>query len=88
MKFPKPGYERLHVASITTMTITGLLFVVGAFLHGLSHDLLLEAGVFLVSVKLVLATRNNELLSRAIQAKLDRLDSKLDKTLAEKRKSA
>jgi hypothetical protein len=37
-----------------TLAITVVLFVVALFDKGLTHALLLEAGVFLVSVKLVL----------------------------------
>jgi NADH:ubiquinone oxidoreductase subunit 3 (subunit A) len=44
----------LDNGSIVVMIITALLFVWALFLKGLQHDLLLEAGVFLVSVKLMI----------------------------------
>ncbi len=39
--------------SWVVIAITLVLFLVALFLKGLSHDLLLEAGVFLISVKLI-----------------------------------
>jgi hypothetical protein len=35
------------------------LFVVALFIKGFTHELLLEAGVFLVSVKLILMAKKN-----------------------------
>ncbi len=66
---------------MVVMAVTFVLFVVAVLVRGLAHDLLLEAGVFLVSVKLMLMSSKNavvaiELLRRLerIQAVLDRLD--------------
>ena len=46
--------KHLDTATMITLVITFVLFVVALFAKGLTHDLLLEAGVFLVSVKLVI----------------------------------
>lgn len=40
--------------SIIVIIITFLLFLISLFTHGMTHDILLEAGVLLVSVKLIL----------------------------------
>lgn len=45
--------------AILTILLSGGLFVLALFLKGFSHDLLLEAGVFLVSVKLILMAKKN-----------------------------
>lgn len=45
---------QLERASKITIVVTFVLFVLAVVLKGLSHDLLLEAGVFLVSVKLII----------------------------------
>jgi hypothetical protein len=66
----KLSSKHLHTASNLTLAVTIVLFVISIFEKGFTHDLLLEAAVFLVSIKLVLATR-------AIQDKLDRLEQKL-----------
>jgi hypothetical protein len=45
--------QYLDAGSIIIILITLLLFVMALFLKGLTQDLLLEAGIFLVSVKLI-----------------------------------
>jgi len=69
--------------SWVVIVITLVLFVVALFEKGLTHDMLLEAGVFLVSVKLILMTYKNGLATdelrerlEEIRAALARLDSR------------
>jgi len=45
--------------SVLVMALTLLLFVLALFVAGFTHDLLLETGVFLVSVKLILMSYKN-----------------------------
>ena len=61
MRRPFVVKEHLDLGSIVVILITLVLFIVALFYKGLTHDLLLEAGVFLVSVKLIMvAYRNNK----------------------------
>ncbi len=53
------GVRFLDAGSYAVMAVTLILFVVALFLKGLSHDLLLEAGVFLISVKLIMMSYKN-----------------------------
>jgi len=46
--------KRLNLGTQLTLAITLGLFVIALFEKGFTHDLLLEARVFLVSVKLVI----------------------------------
>jgi hypothetical protein len=46
--------EHFDVGTSIVIAITFVLFVWALFVKGFSHDLLLEAGVFLVSLKLIL----------------------------------
>ena len=46
-------------ASIIVIFITLVLFIAALFYKGLTHDILMEAGVFLVSVKLILMSYKN-----------------------------
>ncbi len=46
--------RNLDLGSIIVILITLVLFIVALFIKGFTHDLLLEAGVFLVSVKLIM----------------------------------
>jgi hypothetical protein len=42
-----------------TIALTVCLFALSVFVKGFTHELLLEAGVFLVSVKLILIAKKN-----------------------------
>jgi hypothetical protein len=53
--------------------ITLGLFIAALFVKGFTHDLLLEAAVFLVSVKLIIMTYRNTKGVEAIQCKLDKI---------------
>lgn len=63
----------LDVSSYVTVGITLVLFVVALFVKGLTHDLLLEAGVFLVSAKLVIMGYKNGLATEELKDELGRI---------------
>jgi hypothetical protein len=44
----------LDFGSIVVIILTAVLFAISLFVKGLTHDLLLEAGVLLVSIKLII----------------------------------
>ncbi len=53
------------LGSIVIIIVTFILFVAALFFTGLTHDILLEAGVFLVSVKLIImAYKSNKSASK------------------------
>ena len=76
-----PAQKRkiLTLASGLTLGITLLLFCTAAVLHGPSKELLLEAGVFLISLKLVISTQKSELAMREILERLADLERSLGK---------
>ncbi|MGA2922507.1 MAG: hypothetical protein ABSE28_15460 [Candidatus Sulfotelmatobacter sp.] len=45
--------------ALIIIVMTLVLFLLALILRGFTHDLLLEAGVFLVSVKLILMAKKN-----------------------------
>jgi hypothetical protein len=59
--------------SIVVIALTLILFVMALLIKGLTHDLLLEAGVFLVSVKLILMSHKNGVLAIATEKRLDQI---------------
>jgi len=63
---------RKHVdpGSLLVIFLTLVLFVAALFLKGLSHDLLLEAGVFLVSVKLIIMSYKNAVVSKKLEDRI------------------
>ncbi len=71
--------KALDIGSIITIAITLVLFVTALFLKGLSHDILLEAGVFLVSAKLVLMGHKNVIMAEDFHAELQHIRKILEK---------
>jgi hypothetical protein len=65
--------RRIDLASWATLGITVALFIVSLVEKGLTHEILLETAVFLVSIKLVLASRRSHLDMQVVEDKLDRL---------------
>lgn len=63
----------LSAADSTVIVITFLLFAVALFSKGFTHDLLLEAGVLLVSVKIILMSYKNISSVKAIMKELDEI---------------
>ena len=84
--------RHLDLGSRVVIVVTLCLFVAALFLKGLSHDLLLEGGVFLVSVKLIVMAYKNSVAEAqlsdridAVQATLARVEGLLDERRASER---
>ena len=73
-----PKYRVLDLGSYVTIAITFILFVVAIFAKGLTKDLLLEAGVFLVSAKLVLMAHKNALVTEELRNELRQIRERLE----------
>lgn len=63
---------RKHVdpASLVVIALTLVLFLAALVVKGFGHDLLLEAGVFLVSVKLIIMAYKSSAATEALTAEL------------------
>lgn len=70
-------HKLLDPWSEVIIVLTFLLFAIALFYKGLTHDMLLEAGVFLVSLKLILMAYKNSILGQALQERLDRIQESL-----------
>lgn len=66
----KRQWQSFDLGSLAVMAITLVLFVAAVFAKGFTHDLLLEAGVFLVSVKLIIMAYKNGVSNASIQTRL------------------
>jgi low affinity Fe/Cu permease len=80
----------LGPGTIWVVFATLCLFIAALFAKGFTHDLLLEAAVFLVSVKLIIMSYRNSEGVAAIQEKLDEILSEekhLEKVLTSIRKN-
>ena len=62
---------RIGLTSLVVIGVTFVLFVMALFTKGLTHDILLEAAIFLVSVKLIMMAYSSVNTSRMLDAKLD-----------------
>ena len=62
--------KHLDAGSLIIILITLGLFVISLFQKGFTHELLLEAGVFLVSVKLIIMSYKNSISSDKLHEEL------------------
>jgi len=65
--------QHFDPASFVVILLTFILFTVALFVKGFTHDILLEAGVLLVSVKLIMMTSKITETSEDILEKLSRI---------------
>ncbi len=62
--------KHFDIGSLVIIAITFGLFAAALLTKGFTHDLLLEAGVFLVSVKLIVMAYKNAMASKKIMKEL------------------
>jgi hypothetical protein len=75
---PKPVWTYLDPVSLVVIALTLTLFVIALFVKGFSHDMLLECGVFLVSVKLILMSHKNGVSARLAEERLVKIQNLLE----------
>jgi hypothetical protein len=63
--------EHFDTGSLLVILVTFALFVLAVFAKGLTHDILLEAAVFLVSLKLIMMSYRNGQSTAFLHRKLD-----------------
>jgi len=61
--------KHFDVGSMIIIIVTFVLFTVALFTKGFTHDLLLEAAIFLVSVKLIIMAYHNSVYIKSIENK-------------------
>lgn len=71
--------KHFDAATLTVIAITFILFVLALFTRGFTHDLFLEAGIFLVSVKLILLGYRNSVANKEIKEILHEIKKTLKK---------
>ncbi|MFO1518692.1 MAG: hypothetical protein U1F57_03360 [bacterium] len=70
--------KRSYFGSVLIITVTLVLFAIALYTKGFTHDLLLEAGVFLVSVKLILLSYQQTTATDSLEKKLDAIYERLN----------
>ena len=71
--------KHIDAGSLLVIFITLVLFVASLYFTGFTHELLLEAGVFLVSVKLIIMSYKNSVTSGKLLDELSEIRSLLQK---------
>ncbi|MDD3875966.1 MAG: hypothetical protein PHT69_05060 [Bacteroidales bacterium] len=69
--------NKLDLGNAITIALTFILFTLALFLTGFTKYLLLEAGVLLVSIKIILMSAANRKSNKEIINKLDEINDKL-----------
>lgn len=72
-------WRRMDAGSAATLVVTLVLFVAALFSKGITHDLFLEGGVLLVSLKVVMAIQRIREGDEKIERRLDRIETLLTK---------
>jgi len=65
--------------SLLVITITAALFMLALLVKGLTHDMLLEAGVLMISIKLVLMAYKNSVAMLSILTELKKVRALLER---------
>lgn len=69
----------IDAGNTLTIAITLVLFATALFSTGFTHDLLLEAGVFLVSVKLILLAYKHQVATESVERQLEEIRRLLER---------
>ncbi|NTW73644.1 MAG: hypothetical protein HGB29_02150 [Chlorobiaceae bacterium] len=70
--------KHFDTPTVVVIVVTFVLFVVALFVKGLTHDILLEAGVFLVSVKLILMSYKSSVGNARVLEELEEIKKRLN----------
>ena len=65
--------KHFDIGSMLIIVATFLLFIVALFVKGLTKDLLLEAGVLLVSIKLIMMAHKTSVVTNEIKKELQEI---------------
>jgi len=71
--------KHFDAGSMIVIVITFVLFILALFTKGFTHDLLLEAGVFLVSVKLIMMAYKNSVNVESFRKELREIKELFEK---------
>jgi hypothetical protein len=71
--------KSFDTGSILVILITFLLFASALFVKGFTHDLLLEAGVLLVSIKLIIMAYKTSTYHQDVKKELQEIKELLNK---------
>jgi hypothetical protein len=65
------------IGSVLVIIVTGILFIAALYVKGFTHELLLEAGVLLVSIKLIMMAYRISLHYKELKKELNEIKTLL-----------
>ena len=65
--------KHFDLGSVIVIMVTFMLFMVALFVKGLTQDMLLEAGILLVSIKLIMMAYKNSMIDKEIKEELQEI---------------
>ena len=71
--------KHLDIGSVTVILVTLILFIFALFTKGMTHDILLETGVLLISIKLIMMAYKTVVFYEDIIQELKKLNDCLNK---------
>jgi len=69
--------EHFDILSVIVIAVTFIFFTLALFIKGLTHDILLESAVFLISIKLILMAYKNSVATKNILKELEEIKKAL-----------
>ena len=65
--------KHIDISSLIIILITFFLFIIALFVKGLTKEMLLEAGVLLVSIKIIMMAHKNSATNNEISKDLEEI---------------
>ena len=73
--------KHLDTGSVTVILATFILFTFALFTKGMTHDILLEAGVMLISIKLIMMAYKTAVFYENIIQELKKINNSLNREI-------
>ncbi len=70
--------NKLDIGNIIVISLTVIVFVIALFLKGFTHEILLEVGVLLVSVKLIMITNKISTANQKLLNEMKKINKAID----------
>ena len=70
--------NKFGLGNIIIISLTVIVFLIALFLKGFTHDILLEIGVLLVSIKLIIMNHKTSLANQAFLDKMNEIKKVVD----------
>lgn len=70
--------NKLGIGNMIVISLTIIVFIIALFLKGFTHEILLEVGVLLVSIKLIMITNKISTANQKLLNEMNKIKKVLD----------